>query len=112
VIDRQSDENTWGYAMLYDFRAQMTIPADLQPAADYVKAVAQGRARGPVGIAISGEPEEFRRGLKYTELSRKTVTVEVLLTLAQIGDWLARNRGRFMACRRPTAQKNGMTGVA
>jgi hypothetical protein len=94
AVDRQSAENTWGYAMLYDLRAQMTIPADLQPAADYVKAVAKGRARGPVGVAISGQPEEFRRGLKYTELARETVTVEVLLTSAQIDDWLVRNAPR------------------
>ena len=91
VIDRQAAENTWAYAMLYDLRAPMTIAADSQELADYVKSVGQGRERGPVGIAISGQPEQYRRGLKYSELSKKVMTVEVLLTRTQVDDWLIRN---------------------
>jgi hypothetical protein len=91
VIDRQAAENAWGYAMLYDLRAEMLIVADAQRVADYVNAIEKGRARGPVGLAISGQSEEFRRGLPYSEMTRHIEAVEVLLTTTQLEDWLARN---------------------
>jgi hypothetical protein len=90
TIDRQAAENTWEYAMLYEMQAAMTIAADSQQIANHVERVAGGHERGPVGIAMSGDPEQFRRGLKYTELTRKIATVEVLLTATQREDWLAR----------------------
>ena len=91
VIDRQMAEGTWGYAILYDLRSPMWIAADSQLIADHVKRVGAGRERGPVGIAVGASPEQFRRGLKYSELTRTIATVEVLLTTAQRDDWLARH---------------------
>src|SRR5580704_16348906 len=93
VIDRQSAEDTWEYAMLYDLRAvtRLSSEADLQQMADRVKVVGAGRERGPVGMAVASEPEQFRMGLVYTRLARTLENVEALLTAAQRDDWLARN---------------------
>jgi hypothetical protein len=96
VIDRQSAEDTWEYAMLYDLRAvtRLSTEADLQQMADRVKVVGAGRERGPVGMAVASEPEQFRMGLVYTRLARTLENVEALLTAAQRDDWLARNARR------------------
>jgi hypothetical protein len=96
AIDRQAAEDTWEYAMLTDLRGMTTLSteADLQQLADRVKAVGGGRARGPVGVAVDARPERFRLGLRYSELTRKLVNVEVLLSEAQLDDWLARNARR------------------
>jgi hypothetical protein len=91
TVERQAAEDTWAYAMLYELQAPMSVPADSQQVADYVRVVGGGRARGPVGIAISNQPEQYRRALKYAELTRQIAIVEVLLTAAQRADWLARN---------------------
>ena len=94
VIDRQAAEDTWAYAMFYDLRLLTTIDLDLQQLAEHVRRVGGGRDRGPVGIAISNRPELFRLGLKYSEMTRKIATVEMLLTAMQVDDWLARNARR------------------
>ena len=93
VIDRQAGEDTWWYAMLYDLRAvtDTSAQADLQQIADRVHAVGDGRARGPVGIAIRPRPALFVAGMMYTKLTKGLMTVEVLLTPKQIDAWLARN---------------------
>ncbi len=93
VIDRQSAEDTLGYAMLYDLRGvgDMSARAGLQQIADRVGAVGGGRARAPVGVAIVARPELFLAGLMYAELNREIMAVEVLLTAAQLDDWLFRN---------------------
>jgi hypothetical protein len=72
----------------------MTIAADSQQIANYVETVSDGRARGLVGMAMSGDPEQFRRGLTYSEFTRKIATVEVLLTATPRKEWLARNARR------------------
>jgi hypothetical protein len=96
VIDRQAAEDTWGYAMLYDLRAVTlaSTEADLQEIANRVKVVGGGRERGPVGMAVGTRPEMFRMGLRYAELTRKLINVEVLLTSAQLDGWLTRNARR------------------
>jgi hypothetical protein len=96
VLDRQAAEDTWEYAMLYDLRAvtRLSTEADLQRMADRVKVVGGGRERGPVGMAVASEPEQFRMGLVYTRLARTLENVEALLTAAQRDDWLARNARR------------------
>jgi hypothetical protein len=96
-IERQAAEDTWDYAMLYDLHAPMATAAESQQIADQVKTVGKGRTRGPVGVALSNDPEQFRRGLKYSDLTRQIAVIEVLLTPAQRTDWLARNAVR----RRP-----------
>ena len=101
AIDRQAAEDTCGYAVLYDLRAVTvaSTEADLQQIAERVKAVAGGRERGPVGMAVGARPEMFRMGLRYTELTRKLMNVEVLLTSTQLEGWMSRN-----ALRRPSQQ--------
>jgi len=96
AIDRQAAEDTWAYATLYDLRAVTfaSTEADLQQTADRVKVVGGGRERGAVGIAVGARPEMFRMGLRYTELTRKLMNVEVLLTSAQLEGWMARNARR------------------
>jgi hypothetical protein len=96
VIDRQAAEDTWEYAVLYDLRSvtHASTEADLQQIADRVRVVGGGRERGPVGIAIGARPALFRGGLMYTGLTREFMTVELLLTAAQLDGWLARNARR------------------
>jgi hypothetical protein len=96
VLDRQAGEDTWEYAMLYDLRAvtHVLTEADLHQMAHRVKVIGGGRERGPVGMAVASEPEQFRMGLVYTRLARTLENVEALLTAAQRDDWLARNARR------------------
>jgi hypothetical protein len=47
-----------------------------------------------VGIAIRARPALFLMGLMYTRLMKEFVTIEVLLTAAQIDAWLVRNAPR------------------
>jgi hypothetical protein len=93
VIDRQAAEDTWEYALLYDLRAMTdaSTEADLQQLAERVKVAGGKRERGPVGIAIRARPALFLLGMMYTKLIKEFVTVEVLLTAAQIDAWLVRN---------------------
>ena len=101
VIDRQAAEGTWAYAMLYDLRGatHLNTQAEAQQIADRVTAISAGGARGPVGMAISAKPEQFRQGVRFAEVTKNIVTLEVLLTATQIDDWLARNAQRRPARR-------------
>jgi hypothetical protein len=96
AVDRQAAEDTWAYAMLYDLRSvtQLLSEADVRRVADHVKAIGGGRQRGTVGIAIDVKPEWLRIGIKYSEMTRKVIVVEILLTAAQLDDWLLRNTRR------------------
>ena len=93
AIDRQAAENTWGYATLYDLRHAIHAPSDsdLQQMAQRITAIAPGQKRGRVGIAIAARPLLFLHFLTYAQLTKEFATVEVLLTAAQLDDWLARN---------------------
>jgi hypothetical protein len=98
VIDRQMADDTWGYAMLYDWRAVTRLPAEaeVRQAAERVKIVGGGRERGPVGIIAIGAHAKrlLGIGLEYGMLTKKLVPVEVLFTSAQLDDWMARNARR------------------
>ena len=96
VIDRQAAEDTWEYALLYDLRAitDASAEVDFQRLAERVKVAGGERKRGPVGIAIRARPALFLMGLMYTRLMKEFVTIEVLLTAAQIDAWLVRNAPR------------------
>jgi hypothetical protein len=96
VIDRQAEEDTWEYALLYDLREMtaVSIEGDLQQIADRVQKVGAGRRRGPVGVAIRPRPALFLEGLMYSTMAKESVDIEILLTAAQIDSWLARNAVR------------------
>ena len=93
VIDRQAAEDTWEYALLYDLRAitDASAEADLQQLAERVKVTVGERERGPVAIAIRARPAVFLLALMYTKLIKEFVSIELLLTAAQIDAWLVRN---------------------
>jgi hypothetical protein len=93
VIDSQAGEDTWEYALLYDLRAMTdaSTEAGLQQLVERVNVVGAERKRGPVGIAIRARPALFLLGLMYTKLIKEFVTIELLLTAAQIDAWLIRN---------------------
>jgi hypothetical protein len=93
AIDRQSTEDTWAYAMLYDLRGvtHVSPETDLKQMADRIQAIGRGRDRGPVGIAIRPSPQLFLVFLTYAHLTREFGAAEVLLTTAQLDDWLSRN---------------------
>ena len=92
-IIRQAVEDTWAYAMLYDLRAvtRVSTEAELEQISNRIKVVGSGRRRGPVGMAIGGKPALFRAGLTFTSLTKTLMTVEILLTVAQLEAWLNRN---------------------
>lgn len=93
AIDRQSAEDTWDYAMLYDLRGvtHVSPKADLQQMADRIQVIGRGRERGRVGLAIRALPELFLVFLTYTQLTRESGTAEVLLNAAQLDAWVVRN---------------------
>jgi hypothetical protein len=93
AIERQSADDTWEYAVLYDLRGATDASAEavLQQIADRVKVVEGGRERGQVGVAIRARPALFLLAQMYTKLMREIVAVEVLLSAAQTDAWLARN---------------------
>jgi hypothetical protein len=94
VLDRQAREHTWDYAVLYDLRAAALDAAahtDLPRIADRVKVLCAGRQRGAVGIAIQPQPALFLVALMYMTLTKDLVSIEVLLSVAQVHAWLARN---------------------
>jgi hypothetical protein len=93
AIDRQAAEDTWEYALLHDQRAltQVSTEANLQQMADRIRAAGRGRTRGPVGIAIRPDPALFLVSLMYTKLTKELMSVEVLLSAAQLESWLSRN---------------------
>ena len=92
-IDRQAREDTWEYAIFYDFRAAVNYPtgSDLRQLADHVKAIGGGRKRGPLGGAVGPRSELYQIGQQYAKLTKTEMDVEVLLTPTQIEDWLKRN---------------------
>ena len=96
VIDRQAAEDTWEYALLYDLRAitDASAEADLQQLAERVNGTVGERERGPLGIAIRARPAVFLLALMYTKLIKEFVSIELLLTAAQIDAWLVRNTVR------------------
>jgi hypothetical protein len=96
VVDRQAGEDTSKYALLYDLRSMTdaSTEAGLQRIAERVKVVGGGRERGPVGIAMRARPALFLLGLMHATLVKEFVTVEVLLSAAQIDAWFARNAPR------------------
>ena len=93
LIDRQAGEGTWTYSLFYDLRAMTdaSTEADLRQLAERVKVAGGDHERGPVGVAIRPRPALFLLGLMYAKLMNESVTVEVLLTAAQIDAWLVRN---------------------
>ena len=68
--------------------------ADLQQIAERVKVGGGGGERGPVGIAMRARPALFLLALMHATSVKELVTVEVLLSAAQIEAWLARNAPR------------------
>jgi hypothetical protein len=96
VIDRQAAKDTLEYTMLYDLRSvqDTSALAGLRQITDRMGEVGGGRARAPVGVAILARPELFLAGLMYAQLTREIMDVEVLLTAAQLEDWLSRNARR------------------
>ena len=93
VIERQSADDTWGYALLYDLRATSHDPTkeDLQHFVHQVQAVGGDRPRGPVAAFVSPRPSIFEIGQAYVQMVKPFVEVELLFTEAQVADWLQRS---------------------
>ena len=96
VIERQMVDNAWEYATLHDMRTttHLSTPDEAQRIMARVQALSGGRKRGPVGMAISRTPEQLREGLRFAEATKHVGTLEVLLTKAQLEEWLARHAQR------------------
>jgi hypothetical protein len=98
VIERQMADNAWEYATLHDMRATTHLSTldEARQITARVQALGGGRTRGPVGMAISRTAEQLREGLRFAEATKHIVTLEVLLTKAQLEEWLARHAPRKM----------------
>lgn len=92
VIERQWSEGTWDYALLYDYRhtSHVTTDEEARLLAQCVENVSHGVRRGPVGLAV-GTSGMVRRATAYAEFTARVQEFELLITEAQIADWLRRN---------------------
>jgi hypothetical protein len=92
-VDRQWAEEAWDYAALYDTRTieHYSPSTEVQRLVERVRLVGGGRRRGDVGLAISPRPDLVRSGLRVGAQSGRASDIEVLLTEAQLADWLARH---------------------
>jgi hypothetical protein len=92
-VDRQWAEQAWDYAVLYDARTNehFSPPTDVERLVERVRVVGGGRRRGVVGLAIPPRPDMLRSGLRVGTQSGRASEIEVLLTEAQLADWLARH---------------------
>ena len=93
IIERQSAEGTWDYALLYDGRAIAFIATSdvLQEFRAHVVRIGAGRPRGPVGIRVPPQTQPFQVGLAYSKITSGLLDVEILITPEQVDAWLARN---------------------
>src|SRR3954463_9551324 len=91
IIDHQMADNAWEYATLHDMRAATHLSSvdEARRITARVQALSGGRIRGPVGMVISRTPEQLREGLRFAEAMKHIGTLEVLLTKAQLEEWLA-----------------------
>jgi hypothetical protein len=94
--DRQSAEQVWEYAVLYDGRATWTVssPGDLQQLVMHTQVVGGGRPRGPVGVAAPRRPASFRSGLEFAKLPGPRREIEILFNDGQVDAWLVRHAPR------------------
>jgi hypothetical protein len=92
-VDRQWADQAWDYAVFYDARAIDHFPptTDIRRLIERARAVGGGRHRGVLGLAIPPRPEMLRGGLRLGPQSGRPSDIEVLLTEAQLADWLGRH---------------------
>ena len=92
VVDRQAAAGVWEYALLYDLRAAKEL-VTLDPVA--VKAhmlrAGGGRPRGASALVVGNHPEWFVTGLRYSAGVATVQDFEVLITPAQVDDWIHRH---------------------
>jgi hypothetical protein len=102
VIERQMVDNAWEYATLHDMRTTTHLSTldEARQITARVQALSGGRTRGPVGMAISRTPEQLREGLRFAEATKHIGTLEVLLTKAQLEEWLGRHVERRSTMQR------------
>ena len=94
--DRQWEEHTWEYAVLYDSRGSQHIPPphEIQRLVDRTQIVGGGRPRGPVGIAVPPRPDAVRGSLEMTKAAGPLRDIEFLLNQSQVDFWLSRHAPR------------------
>ncbi|HEY6362034.1 MAG TPA: hypothetical protein VIX63_13055 [Vicinamibacterales bacterium] len=91
ALDRQANEGTWSYAVLYDARAGTNTPTreDLHRLVLYVGALtARHGPRGPVAL-VSGSARLSRMGRAYSSLGELTaLNVQVFTDVDDAECWL------------------------
>jgi hypothetical protein len=94
--DRQWNEHTWEYAILYDSRPSVLVVSisELDRLVERTRVVGAGQERGPVGVAIRRSPETFRTALQLPRVAGRNRDIEILLNDAQIAVWLTRHAPR------------------
>jgi len=93
MLDRQSAENAWQYALFYDMRATTERTANqIEELVARVREIGMGRARGPVGVAIAPRPQVVRSTVLNAARSAGRLSFEMLLTTQQIQNWLAERK--------------------
>jgi hypothetical protein len=93
VVDRQAEEGTWSYSVLYDVRAGKNIPTpeDLCRVVMRVGVLtARHGPRGPVAL-VTTTPQMSRMARTYSNLGELTaLDVEVFTRVEDAEQWLDR----------------------
>jgi Mg-chelatase subunit ChlI len=91
IIDRQAQEQTWSYAMLYDLRA-VSAPLSKQDydtlAAEVFRHVAVHGDRGPVAVVTTSADAIGAIQLYAYVLERAGVNLQVFWDLSEADRWL------------------------
>ena len=89
IADRHSDEDVWGYALVYDLTDVAKVPTreEVQQIADYVQRKAERRPRGPVAI-IAPNAALFGLARMYAAFAGPAVPLNVFHNRADAERWL------------------------
>ena len=96
LINRQIADQTWAYALLYDFTEMPQLPetADVARIADHVRVAAkQHGRRGPVAV-VSRHPEVLGTARQYSGIEADTDPVAFFTTRHDAERWLSQAQAR------------------
>ena len=90
AIERQRDEGTWSYGMLYDLRSTKGHPSIAELKEIMAKVASVGASmppRGPVAL-VTVDPSFYEAGCAYAAMWRMTLRVDVFRDFGEAVEWL------------------------
>ena len=92
AVDRQAAEGVWHYARLVDFRkVSEVVWVDQAVVKDRVMDAGGGRPSAAVAMVVGENPMWFREALHYRGPKAGLDDFEVLVTAAQVENWIHRH---------------------